>query len=618
MFGFYKYTSGKDWRGVLTKALHLYRREGLNGIRRVIVDIFTSDISYAKWIKKFDTLSLVDRRLIEKHILHFSYKPLISILLPVYNTPRQYLESAIQSVRNQLYPNWELCIADDASTLPEIREVLEEFMISDPRRIKVNFRSNNGHIATATNTSLQMATGDFIALLDHDDELSVHALYHVVAALNKHPEAQLLYSDEDKIDAKGKRFSPYFKPDWNHDLLTSQNYINHLCVYRTSVARLIGGFYEGLDGAQDWDFALRFVEMIKPTEILHLPYVLYHWRSIPGSTAHAVTEKNYVIEAATKAVTDSWARKQASVSISHVSQGHLRTRHILRDHPLVSVVILTHNKLDLLKPCLNGLFGQTRYPNMEIIVVDHNSDELNTLAYLEEVSNQGKIRLLKYSGPFNFSGINNWAVGQAQGDVICLLNNDVEPITPDWLEEMVSHSIRHEIGAVGAMLYYPNDTIQHAGIIFSNEAPHHIYTNLPRGGSGYSNRGLLVQNLSAVTAACLVVRKDIWNEVGGMDEENFPVAYNDVDFCLRVMERGYRNLWTPFAELYHYESATRGPEDTPEKKQRFAKEMAALNDRWAKLLAQDPAWNPNLIFNGYRVHLAYPPSARKPWLEDVQ
>jgi len=617
MFGFYKYTSGKDWRGVLRKAFALYKREGLQGICRVMSDIFTGDISYAKWIKQFDTLSQMDRQLIEKHILHFSYNPVISILMPVHNPPLQYLESAIQSVRNQLYPNWELCITDDASTFPEIRELLKKFMRSDTR-IKVTFRSNNGHISAATNTSLQMAKGDFIALLDHDDELSTHALYHVAAALNKQPEAQLLYSDEDKIDSKGRRFSPYFKPDWNHDLLTSQNYINHLGVYRTSVARFIGGFRDGLEGAQDWDFALRFIETIKPTQIVHLPYVLYHWRSIPGSTAHAVTEKNYVIEAAVKAIRDSWTRKQASVSVSHISQGHFRTRHFIANHPLVSIVILTRNKLDLLKPCLEGLFCQTHYSSMEIVVVDHDSDEQDMLMYLEEVSNQGKIRLLQYSGPFNFSEINNWAVGQTRGEVICLLNNDIEPIAADWLEEMVSHSIRPEIGAVGAMLYYPDDTIQHAGIIFSNEAPHHIYAKLPRGWGGYLNRGLLVQNLCAVTAACLVMRREVWEEVGGMDEANFPVAYNDVDLCLRIMQKGYRNLWTPFAELYHHESATRGPEDTPEKKQRFAKEMAALHKRWAKLLIHDPAWNPNLGFNGYRVYLSYPPRIRKPWLDDAQ
>jgi glycosyltransferase involved in cell wall biosynthesis len=542
------------------------------------------------------------------------WKPLVSVLMPTYNTPEKWLRRSIESVRAQIYPNWELCIADDASNEPHVRSVLEEYARLD-ERIKITFRESNGHISVASNTSLDLATGDYVALLDHDDEIPAHALYMVAAAVNENLNLDLIYSDEDKINESGRRFRPHFKPDWNPDLLTAQNMVSHLGVYRTEVVRQVGGFREGYEGSQDWDLALRVSEVIPADHIYHIPHVLYHWRTVRGSTSVAVKEKSYAIKAGLAAVQDHLERKGDAAQVELVMEKYIRVRYALPNPlPLVSIIIPTRNGLQLLRQCIDSICNKTRYSNYEIIVVDNQSDDADTLDYLASIDAKGIAKVVNYNKPFNFSKINNYALLHAQGDLLCLMNNDVEVISEDWLEEMASHAVRKEIGAVGAMLYYPNDIIQHAGVLIGmGGLAGHLYAGFRRGESGYMERARIVQNLSAVTAACLVIRKSIYEEVNGLEETNLTVAFNDVDFCLRVMERGYRNLWTPFAELYHHESASRGPEDTPEKQQRFRKEIAYMRSRWPHLVNNDPAYNPNLTLDSSWPYLATVPRVNKPW-----
>jgi glycosyltransferase involved in cell wall biosynthesis len=599
---------------VATKAYRLWKRSGFKGLWRKMNSLGHANIGYNRWIKWFDTLSESDRLAILDHISELRHKPYISIIMPTYNSSERWLRRAIESVRSQLYTHWELCIADDASSMPHVRSILNEYQNLDDR-IKVVFRERNGHISAASNSALELALGEFIALLDHDDELSMHALYMVAVAINEDPNLDLIYSDEDKINEKNNRYDPYFKPDLNPDLLTSQNMICHLAVYRTELVRRIGGFREGYEGAQDWDLALRMTECIPSKRIKHLPYILYHWRAISGSTAMGHNEKSYASSAGKNALIDHFARIKKEAEVLPVVGNHYRVRYpIPSPAPLVSIIIPSRNGANLLKKCIDSILIKTHYSPFEIIVIDNQSDEEEALIYLELLENEKIARVIKYDAPFNYSAINNFAVLQSKGSLLCLMNNDIEVISKDWLNEMVAQALRPEIGAVGPMLYYPNDTIQHAGVILGlGGIAGHLYSGHARGTCGYMNRACLVQNLSAVTAACLVVRKDVFQEASCLDEINLPVAFNDIDFCLRLLEKGYRNLWTPFAELYHHESATRGFEDTPKKLLRFQQEISYMQARWGNLLKYDPAYNPNLTLDSGWPSLALAPRTNKPW-----
>ncbi len=558
---------------------------------------------YRSWVQRYDTLKLADvinhRARLEG--MADTARPGISILMPVYNTPRPWLVRAIESVRDQVYPNWELCIADDASTEPHVGETLRDYAARDAR-IKFVQRDTNGHISAASNSALALATGEFCALLDHDDELPQHALAEIVYALEAQPDLEFIYTDEDKIDESGHRSDPYFKPDWNPDLLLGQNYTCHFSTFRTARLRAIGGFREGLEGSQDWDLTLRATADLDPRQIHHIPKVLYHWRAIPGSTAFVIDEKaDYPFQAAKRALTDHLAATGVSAELLPVEGRHWRVQYALpAPAPRVSLIIPTHNGYELLRTCLDSLRGRTDYPDLEIIVVNHQSDDPTILKYFTQLQSEG-VRVVDYEGVFNFSAINNHAARHARGSVLGFLNNDLEIIDADWLTEMVAQASRSEIGAVGAMLYYPDDTVQHAGVILGigglNGSPSvagHAFKDARRSDEGQRNRLRLVQNYSAVTAACLVIRREIFEQVGGFDERKLAVAFNDIDFCLRVRAAGYRNLWTPFAELYHHESASRGIEDNPDKLDRFAGEIATMRQRWARELDHDPAYNPNL------------------------
>jgi glycosyltransferase involved in cell wall biosynthesis len=601
-------------RRMLHRAWQTLQREGIQGLRRYFLLHGQTDIAdYEQWVRMYDTLTDTERGLIRQHSARLPYKPLLSVVMPVYNTPEELLRQAIASVRRQLYDNWELCIADDASTARHVRLLLEEAQASDAR-IKVTYRETNGHISLASNSALELASGEFIALLDHDDELTEHALYMVAVELNAHPDAALIYSDEDKITERGVRHEPYFKPDWNPDLCLCQNMVSHLGVYRTSVVREVGGFRQGYEGSQDWDLALRVIKKVSPSQVRHVPHVLYHWRVVSGSTAGAVSAKQYVLSAHARLLRDHF-RDQPGVEVLPAVTGYWRVKYPPpQTPPLVSLIIPTRNRVDLLARCVESIYEKTSYPNFEVIIVDNQSEDPQTLSYLQRLVKERGSTVLQYDAPFNFSAVNNFAAGWARGAILGFLNNDLEIISPGWLEEMVSQALRPEIGAVGAMLYYPDETIQHAGVILGVlGVANHAYNHKPRGYLGQMGRALLVQNLSAVTAACLVLRASVFTEVGGFEEKYLPIAFNDVDLCLRINEKGYRNLWTPYAELYHYESASRGYEDTDEKRARFKREIDYMLQRWGDVLSRDPAYNLNLTLDKADFSLAFPPRVKLPW-----
>jgi len=524
--------------------------------------------------------------------------PLIAVLMPVYNAPEKWLRLAIESVKRQTYTNWELCIADDASTEKHVRQVLEEAAAEDPR-IRICFREQNGHISAASNSALELVTAPYVALLDHDDELDTEALAEVALHLADNPGRLFVYSDEDKIDQEGHRSNPYFKADFLPELLTGQNACSHLSVFSTEIIREVGGFRVGLEGSQDWDLALRVSERCSPSQIGHIPRVLYSWRMIPGSTAVAVDEKAYSVRASKRALLDHFARLGFPVQLTPVEGGHWRVYYPLPTNaPLVSIIIPTHDRADLLRTCVASLLSKTEYGNYELLIVDNRSSEPEAMALLDELREEPRVRVFRDDRPFNYSALNNLAVAEARGEFVLLLNNDIEITDGSWLGEMISHAVRPGIGAVGAMLLYPDDSIQHAGVILGiHGVAAHAFTGKPQQTSDYFNRARLAQNYSAVTGACLLLRKSIFEQVGGLNEKDLPVAFNDVDLCLKIQQAGFRNIWTPFAVLRHHESATRGNEDTPEKQARSHAEIEYMRRTWGPILDRDPAYNPNLALN---------------------
>ncbi len=588
-------STGGDWFEIGRRSAFVYANED------------TSD-HYTNWLKQHD--------LINPPLPPPAQGPMISVLMPVYNPPERWLRRAIESVRAQTYPHWQLCIADDASTLPHVRKILAACAAQDSR-IRIIHRTVNGHISVASNSALELATGEFTALLDHDDELAPHALAEIARVVAARPATRILYSDEDKIDAHGRRYSPYFKPDWNPDLLRGQNYFCHLTAYHTALLRKTGGFRTGYEGAQDWDLALRAVEHVSDDQIVHIPRVLYHWRAIRGSTALGQSQKNYHQDAARKSLESFIARNHLDATAEPVRGGHWRIRYRLPDPaPRVSIIIPTRDRLEFLRPCVESILKKTRYPDYELLIVDNGSVDPATLGYLDALQSNPRIKILRDDGPFNYSALNNRAAARATGTILAFVNNDIDPISPDWLGEMTSLALRPGTGAVGALLYFPDDRVQHAGVILgisgsagATGVAGHAFKDFARGDGGNMNRLRLVQNYSAVTAACLVIRREIFTQVGGFDEAHLPVSFNDVDLCLRVLRAGHRNVWTPFAELYHHESASRGADNSPDKKARAALEIAHMRATWGPFLDSDPAYNPNLTLVYADCSPSWPPRA---------
>ncbi|KQX52081.1 glycosyl transferase family 2 [Paenibacillus sp. Root444D2] len=590
-------------KSLIRKTWDIYKLQGLRGVWTKIKysvtggNQTTNSIDYQTWIIGHSITDNIKEDIL-KEISSFTYKPLISVILPVYNVDEIWLVKCIESVRNQLYTNWELCVADDASPKPHIREMLQKYEKLD-ERIRVVYREKNGHISVASNSALEIANGEFIALLDHDDELTIDALFENVKLLNKHLDADMIYSDEDKISMEGERHSPFFKPDWSPDTLLSQMYTCHLGVYRTSLIKKLGGFRKGFEGSQDYDLVLRVTE--KTNRIYHIPKILYHWRSIPQSTASGGAAKSYTNDAGFRALEEAISRRNINGWVEpdpEVSNLYV-VHHKLISNPLISIIIPTKNMTAILDTCIASIFDKTTYDNFEIIVVDNGSDDPTTIklfqTWLQKEPFRFKVERIDI--PFNYSRLNNIAVEKANGELILLLNNDIEVITPTWLDEMAAQAMRSEIGAVGACLLYPDNTIQHAGIILGiGGVAGHSHKYFDSKDYGYFSRLRMVTNYSAVTAACLMIRKDVYVSVKGLDE-SLEVAFNDVDFCLRVGKTGLRNVWLPHVKLYHHESKSRGQENTPAKIARFNGEIEYMNRRWGKSLLEDQYYNPNLTLN---------------------
>ena len=513
--------------------------------------------AYADWKRK-NTPTEEEYLQFKKESEKFSYQPKVSILVPVYNAPPHFLEATIESVLSQVYTNWELCLADDNSPSEETKAVLKKYEALDPR-IKVVYRPKNGHISACTNSAIEIATGEFCALFDHDDLLPKEALYEVVKFLNTTPTADFIYSNEDKTDGEGAFLEPSFKPSWSPDNLLSRNYLGHLAVMRTSILKEIEGFTIGLEGSQDYDIYLRFTERTK--NIYHLPKILYNWRMHENSVALNTYSKPYAYIAGQKAIEAAIARRnEPGEVIMHTEEmlGFYTIRYKIKEHKKVSIIIPAKNKAELLQQCVDSIFNKSTYKNFEVVVVDNGSTDKEFLDLVELYTNKypGQFISYPYDIPFNFSKLINFGAKKAKGDYLLLLNNDTEVITPDWIEGMVEQAQRDSIGVVGVKLLFPDDTIQHAGVVFDeNNLPIHIFAGDNK--HLYNLQLNAINNYPALTGACVMIRRSVFEELKGFDE-NFAVEFNDIDFCLRAIEKGYFNIYIPHVELYHYESLSRG------------------------------------------------------------
>lgn len=593
-------------------------RWGERYIRSVLEPETLSYADYRYWVEHHDTPGFEERREMAAHLARMTEKPLISVVMPVYAAEARLLKQAIESVRRQAYPNWELCIADDASPGQATWTLIARYVRMDPR-IKAVRRPVNGNICAATNSALALASGEFVALMDHDDLLPERALYEIAALLERHPDADLIYSDEDKVDENGHRYEPHFKTDWNPELILAQNMVSHLGVYRRSLIEAVGGLREGFEGSQDYDLALRVSEQTTPARIHHIPWVLYHWRQQGGPQTFSQGQMDRCADAARRAVAEHLQRTgQTRVTVENQpdAPGWVEVRRAPPEpKPLVSAIVPTRDRADLLAQCAEGLLKQTDYEPLELIIVDNGSEEAATRALFRELAKDPRVRVLPAPGPFNFSALNNRAVAEAKGEILLLLNNDISMIEPGWLDAMVAHAVRPNVGAVGARLLFPDGRVQHAGVALGvgGVAGHLGYLH-PGDSGGYYKHFLTTRNTSAVTAACMALRKTVFEEVGGFDAEHLAVAFNDVDLCLKIRAAGYDIVWTPHATLYHHESASRGDEEVdPVKHARFKAEVAVMRERWGDRLDTDPFYGP--IFDRRRsdYHIASPPYRTPPW-----
>ena len=516
-------------------------------------------------------------------------KPLISFIVPVYNPIPKYFINCLESVLSQTYSHWQLCLADDHSSNPEIRQILDNYQKKDSR-IFVAYQTKHRHISATSNLALQLARGEYIALLDHDDEIPKFALAEIVKFLNRFPKADLIYSDEDKLEPNGQHSDPALKPDFSPDYLYSTNYLCHLAVIRKNLIDQVGGFRLGLEGSQDYDLFLR-IHRITPN-IYHLPQVLYHWRKLPGSTASLYSDKSYAQIASLKTLRDFFGHR-ATLTVG-LQPGTFRVKYPIINLPKISIIIPSKDKLSLLQPCLNSIFDKTTYSNYEVLLINNHSQKSQTIKYLRSLKSNPKVKIFSYNHPFNYSSVNNFAVQKCSGDYLLFLNNDTRLISPDWLESLLEHAQRPDIRAVGCKLLYPNLNIQHAGIILglggiANSASLGL-SDLASQPFPLLNSKDVIRNFLAVTGACLMIHKNKFLSVGGFNPQ-FKIAYNDVDLCLRLIEKGYRNLYTPYAQLYHLESASIS-------RRRdfmlFKKEQELFRKKWSKYTNYDPFFTPHL------------------------
>ena len=557
----------------------------------------TREIPYQKWIvRHLPGPKELERQRREK----FDFQPKISIVIPLYKTQEKYLRQLVETIKEQTYPNWELCLSDGSGANSPIAGLLESLAASD-ERIKVVSHEESLQISENTNAAIEIATGDYIAFADHDDELTPNALFECVKALNKNRDVKVLYSDEDKMSMDGhKFFQPHFKPDYNPDLLCTVNYICHLFVVDRKVIEQVGTLRKEFDGAQDYDFIFRCIEAVSPEEICHVPKILYHWRCHEESTAENPESKTYAFESGKRAIEEHYRRTGIDAEVYQGEfLGLYRTR-FHRDHdPLISIIIPNKDHIDDLKRCMDSIDQKSTYKNYEYIIVENNSTDDATFQYYKKLEAENpKAHVVYWDKEFNYSAINNYGAAFAKGEYLLLLNNDTEIINEDCLEELLGYCMRSDVGAVGARMYYEDDTIQHAGVVIGfGGIAGHCFVLQPRGTTGYCHRIICAQDYSAVTAACMMVKREAFDKVGGLTEE-LAVAFNDIDFCMKLREAGYLIVYNPYAELYHYESKSRGMEDTPEKQLRFSREVNCFRRKWEReLLKGDPYYNPNLTLN---------------------
>lgn len=531
----------------------------------------------------------------DEKIQNFDYTPLISICIPVYNVERKYLSECLDSILNQSYQNFEICLSNDCSTLKETIDTLNEYEQKDSR-IKIYHRKENGHISKATNDALSIASGEFIGLMDNDDLLTKNALYECVKVLNENPQLDFIYSDEDKMDMDGKRRDPHFKSDYAPDTFLGSNYICHFEIMRKSIVDEIGGFRVGLEGAQDYDIFLRFFEKTTRDRIYHIPKILYHWRMIEGSTAATIDSKGYAIEKGRQAVEDALKRRNIDAEVKvHPNVPYYLVEYKYDNDPMISIIIPTKDHAETTEQCLKSLYDKTTYSNFEVILMNNNSEKKETFElFASYKAKYDNFRVVDANYEFNYSKINNQGVNEAKGDYIVLLNNDTEIITPNWLEIMVGYAMQPHIGAVGAKLLYPDDTVQHAGVVLGiGGIAQHTFIGYNREDPGFYGRLSVPFNYSAVTAACLMVSKEKFNKVNGLEEE-LQVAFNDVDLNLKLLQHNYYNVCLNQVELYHHESKSRGLDTTTEKYKRFMSEHDYMKNKWGDLLYRDNFYNPNL------------------------
>ena len=607
-----KWDEGSRWQFVMEKASDTIRYLNRNGIEATFHKIHAKlgkieETSYDTWREKY---AVKEDELERQRQFSFAYQPLFSVVVPLYRTNHTYLREMVESIRNQTYGNWQLCLSDGSGTddssaeLPEgtlrteLTDILEEYAARDKRITFTTLEKNLG-ISGNTNAALSLADGDYIVLADHDDIVPANALYEFARAINEDRSIEVLYSDEDKISMNGKKFfEPHFKSDFNIDLLCSMNYICHLFAVKRSIVMAAGAFDSAYDGAQDLDFILRCCE--KAGNIKHIQKILYHWRCHINSTAANPESKLYAFEAGRRAVEAHYGRIQVPAKVLNAQfYGMYRTRYEWKEEPLVSIIIPNKDHAADLETCVNSIIDKSDYRNFEIVIVENNSTEEETFAYYKKLQEQHEnVHVVQYEGGFNFSKINNFGVAAARGEFLLLLNNDTEMIDGGCIREMLGYGMREDVGIVGAKLLYPDDTIQHAGVVagFGGTAGH-AFIGKGRYDTGYFGRILCAQDYTAVTAACMLVKRSVYEQVGGLTEE-LAVAFNDIDFCLKVRETGMLVVYDPYAELYHYESKSRGYEDSPEKVERFNHEVETLLHRWRAVIEEgDPYYNSNLTLD---------------------
>ncbi|WP_256946639.1 MULTISPECIES: glycosyltransferase family 2 protein [Burkholderia] len=575
----------------------------------------SSPPDYASYVREFDTPNKRDIVAIKQHLAVFRQRPIISVLIPVGKASVAWVKSSVQSVIEQAYVNWQLCLTADHSTDSEMISYLKSVPGQDSR-VKVAIGQTDCRLTAELNLALEIAAGELSMVIYPGDLLSPYALYFIGAKLNDSVNLDLIYSDEDEIDESGARRQAYFKSDWNPDLMLSHDMISHLAAYRTSLMRAIGGFRADFEGGHDYDFALRFTKASKASRIAHISRVLYHRRRSRNPAFGSIYAEEVVCEAQERALSDYLNDMPGAIASRGNLRGTYRVKYpIPTPMPKVSIIIPTRDGGPLLKKCVQSVLHKTDYSNIELIIVDNQSNTDETIDYLRVIAESGRAKVLTYDLPFNYSSINNFAVEHASGEILCFLNDDVEAICNDWLSEMVSQALRPEIGIVGAKLLYPDDFIQHAGVVIGiGGYAGHVHKLYPATHPGYAGRAVLVQNLSAVTGACMVMRRSLFGALGGFDERNLPVAFNDVDLCLRVGEVGYRILWTPYAILYHYESYSRGDDQaSPEKRARFQREKEYMIARWDISNFSDPYYNGNLTLDREDYSLANFPRVNSPW-----